>query len=104
MFRRWKYPPRRLELMDLSQSLDPGVVDDIALGNAIPVIGGGEWDVSVDRIMDQAIAMKLAHGEIMSVSTDCPKPPRLVAYGPETAIRVTCGSCPACVVPGDGGF
>ena len=53
---RRKNPPSRLQLMDLAKTLDPRVVDDLALGDFRFTVGNdrGEGDIVVDGIVAQA--------------------------------------------------
>ena len=58
---RGKDPPGGLQLVDLPQPLDPGVVDDLLLGDLALGQPGrrGERDVPVDRIVAEAFALEV---------------------------------------------
>jgi hypothetical protein len=55
-----EHPPRALQLMDALEALDPGVVDDVGLGD---LAGAGQRDaqVAVERIGDE---MDVVVGEL----------------------------------------
>src|SRR5437016_5547497 len=63
MFGRGKNPPRGLQLMNLPQSLEPRMIDDLPLGN----LAGREtfvrhqWHVTVQRVVTQGFAAKVWH-------------------------------------------
>ena len=61
---RGEDPPGGLQLVDLPQPLDPGVVDDLLLGDLALRQPGrrGEGDVPMDRVVAEAFAVKVPHG------------------------------------------
>ena len=60
---RGKDPPGGLQLVDLPQPLQPGVIDDLLLGDL--ALGQpaprGEGDVAVDGVVAEALVLKIAH-------------------------------------------
>ena len=61
---RGKDPPGGLQLVNLPQPLQPGMVDDLLLGHLArrQPRRRGERDVAVDRIVAQALALEVSHG------------------------------------------
>ena len=64
MLGRGKNPPGGLQLVDLPQALQPGVVEyfplaGFALGSPA---GRSERDIAVDRIVAEPFALKVLHG------------------------------------------
>ncbi len=64
MLGRGKDPPGGLQLVNLPQPLDPGVVDQFPFGDfpRRQTRRRGEGDVSVDRIVAEAFALEVFHG------------------------------------------
>ena len=66
MLGRGKDPPGGLQLVDLPQPLEPGVVDDLLLGDL--ALGQphrrGERDIAVDRIVAEAFALEISHNKL----------------------------------------
>ena len=60
---RGKDPPGGLQLVDLPQPLEPGMVDDLPLGDLAlgQARGRGERDIAVDRIVAEAFALEIFH-------------------------------------------
>ncbi|MDP7304406.1 MAG: hypothetical protein QGG09_14970 [Pirellulaceae bacterium] len=53
MFGCWENPPSGLELVDVTHSLDPGMVNHLALGS-LPLVKGfarREWNITVDGVV-----------------------------------------------------
>ena len=63
VFGRGKDPPGGLQLVNLPQPLEPGVVDDLLLGDLAlrQPHRRGEGDVAVDRIVAEALALEVSH-------------------------------------------
>jgi hypothetical protein len=57
-------PPGGLQLMDLPQPLDPGVIDDLPLRDLTVPRGrtGDKRYVPVDRIVAEILGLEVAHG------------------------------------------
>jgi hypothetical protein len=55
-------PPGALQLMNPSQTLHPGMIDERLLGRLPAIAGSRENDVSVHRITQQALGSKLVSG------------------------------------------
>ena len=64
VFGRGKDPPGGLQLVNLPQPLEPGVVDDLLLGDLVlrQPHGRGKRNVAVDRIVAEALALEVSHG------------------------------------------
>ena len=67
VFGRGEDPPGGLQLVNLPKPLEPGVVDQFALGDF--ALGQsdrrGEGDVAVDRIVAEAFALEVFHASIL---------------------------------------
>ncbi len=63
-------PPRGLELVDLAEPLEPRVIDDVPLRHLAfgKPLGRGERDVSVKRVVAEALVAKLTHGNRIILS------------------------------------
>ena len=67
VFGRWKYPPGRLELMNVSHPLHPGMINQI-LFSGLPdrqTDSGDKRDVAVNRIVRQAFRGEIANHSIL---------------------------------------
>ena len=53
------HPPGALQLMNSPQALNPGMIDERLLGRLLAVAGGGEGNVTVQRIANQAFGTKV---------------------------------------------
>ena len=63
VFGRWKDPPGRLQLMDLTQALDPRRVDQLPLAHLSGPIGArNEREIPVHGIGKQVFVLKRVHG------------------------------------------
>ena len=62
---RGKHPPGGLQLVNLPQPLEPGVVDDLPLGDLAfrQARRRGERNVAVDRVVAEALALEVFHDE-----------------------------------------
>ena len=80
VFGRGKHPPRRLQLVDLPQTLDPRVVDNITLCRlAVGQSGaGGKRDIPVNRIVAEILTLVTSHARIMSQMRPGLNPPPLI--------------------------
>ena len=61
VFSRGEHPPGGLELVDLSQALDPWVIDEFLFGRfrGWQTTAGDERDVTVDGVVRQAFAVEV---------------------------------------------
>ena len=66
---RGKDPPGRLQLVNLPQPLQPGVVDNLLLGDLVARAvrswsgnRGCKRDIAVDRIVAEAFVLEISHG------------------------------------------
>jgi hypothetical protein len=82
------YPPRALKLIDLTQTLHPGRVDQVLLGLFPRPAGRGERDIPVDRITKEGSTIieffapcELAHGII--IPGNAPESTRKADFGRE---------------------
>ena len=60
-----EHPPRRLQLVDASQALEPGVVDQLLLGDARHAAGLGDPQVAIDGVageVDAGVLLDHARG------------------------------------------
>ena len=53
------HPPGALQLMNSPQALNPGMIDERLLGRLLAVAGGGEGNVTVQRIADQTFGTEI---------------------------------------------
>jgi len=57
-----KDPPGGLELVDLAEALDPGMVDDLAFGRLASGTTAGKGDVAVNGVVTEVLGKEVAHG------------------------------------------
>ena len=58
---RREHPPGGLQLMDLTQASDPGVIDDLTLRHLVTGHPCRERDVPVNRIVAQVLVPAAGH-------------------------------------------